>query len=164
MSRIHIFTAIWFLPTSLFPVLKHRLPTLPSAQQHAPLRASQLDWLSRKYSCTPCPGCDPCPDTHRMSSWPPPSNPTKCTWILCPLKILQRECVRGFKAVAWGGRWPTGVSCKGSQGILVWSRGTAYLTLPCPLLAFSCAIPLLYFNGDLQHKALQSCSIATELQ
>lgn len=170
MSWIHIFTTIWFTFMSLSPVGKPELPPLPSAYQHAELWASQQAQLSRKLLRILCPGCDPYPDTHCICSWPPPCDPPKCTWILCPLKIPQWEHIRGclnWRQLCGKRQRPTGISCeKPAKGSWCQPGAQSHLTLPSPLLAFLYAILLLYayLKGDLHCRAPQLCSIATELQ
>lgn len=142
---------------SLSSVGKHELLTLPSAHQHGRFSSSQPAQLSRKRVCTPRPGCNHCPDTHQISSWPPPCDPAKHTRILSPLKRPQRECVRGFlswRQVPGGGQWLTSISReKRAKGYQCEPGTQSYLTLPRPLLAFLCAIHLLY---SYLHVALKS--------
>lgn len=98
-------------------------------------------WLSSAESTSaPCRGCDTCPNTHRISSWLLPCDPAKRMQILCPLKILQRERIRGclsWRQLRGEGQQLTGISCE-KQAKGYWSEpGTqTYLTLPHPLLAF----------------------------
>lgn len=146
MSWLYIFTVFWFVFMSLSTVGKNELPTLPSAHQHARLWTSQLAELSRKHFCTPCPECDPCPDTH-IPLWPPPCDPTKHMD-----SVLEREHVRG--CFSWRQLCREGQGCYllGKVSKVYWCEpGTwPYLGLPHPSVGFLFAVLLLYpyHEGD----------------
>lgn len=177
MSWIHIFTAILFISMSLSSVGKPELLTLPSAHQHGRFSSSQLAQLSRKRVCTPRPGCNHCPDTHHISSWPPPCDPCQThADFVSSKETAAGMCKRilELEAGAWGRAMANQyLSWKASEGIPVWARDTILFNFASSFIGlFMCNSSVVLLPscgikvpcGYLLRRAPWLCSIAAALQ